>query len=424
MKIIDFQQKNYGVYLFLVFALCVGLLKSGLSAETMARFTLSTEQQINENTPICISLEGLPISLPTVSLRLERIDKSGRFPVPSQIEPGSPAKLWWILDDALAAGVKQQYELVNGKVVDAPFVQLRMNDRTLELGQGNRQAIRFQYTPMPPPPGQDLLYTRSGFIHPIWSPGGKVLTRIHPSDHIHHMGFWNPWTNTEFEGRHVDFWNLKEGQGTVRFVKFNSTMTGPVFAGFEAFQEHVDLSAPEGEKIVLNELWAVRLWTQSEATESYFIWDFTTTQSCASSSPLTLKKYRYGGFGFRGTSDWNEKNSNYLTSEGKTREDGNGTRARWCNVYGMTDKGPAGVILLSHPGNHEFPEPMRIWPQGDIFFGFCPVVYNNWIMVPGQDYVRKYRLIVYDGTLTTEQAEKFWQDFTRTPDIEVHWHFQ
>jgi hypothetical protein len=33
-------------------------------------------------------------------------------------------------------------------------------------------------------------------------------------------------------------------------------------------------------------------------------------------------------------------------------------------------------------------------------------------------------MIVYDGTLTTEQAEKFWQDFTGMPDIEVRWNFK
>jgi hypothetical protein len=421
MKIMDDSIRKSWMFLFLVFLFTTGSVDFGWSAESLARFTLLAEQSIHKNTPICVPMENLPILLNKVSLKLERIDGSGRLTVPFQIESGNPAKLWWILDDGLSMGEKQEYELVLGKVSGSPLVHLSMNDRALELGQGDRQAIRYQYSPMLPPPDQDLLYTRSAFIHPIWSPGGKVLTRIHSSDHIHHMGFWTPWTNTEFEGRHVDFWNLGEGQGTVRFVKFNSTMTGPVFAGFEALQEHVDLSAPGSEEIILNELWAVRLWAQSEAANAYFIWDFTTTQSCASSSPLILKKYRYGGFGFRGTSDWNEKNSNYLTSEGKTREDGNGTRARWCNIYGMTDKGPAGVLLLSHPSNHEFPEPMRIWPKGDIFFGFCPVVYKDWVMRPGQEYVRKYRIIVYDGTLSTEQAERFWHDFTTMTDIKVNW---
>jgi len=235
------------------------------------------------------------------------------------------------------------------------------------------------------------------------------------------MGFWNPWTKTDFEGRHVDFWNLKEGQGTVRFVKFNSLESGSVFGGFEALHQHVAFDSTKGEKVALNEIWQVRSWAPLADNNKFWIWDFTTTQSCASSSPLTILKYRYGGFGFRGTSDWNEKNSDYLTSEGKTRKDGNGTRARWCNVYGKTDKGNAGILFISHPENHEYPEPMRIWPQGDVFFGYCPVVYADLNIVPNENYVRKYRVIVYDGTIKKEEADLFWYNFICSPKIDVKW---
>jgi hypothetical protein len=389
----------------------------GLSAELLARITVGADHAIEKNTPVMVNLD----TKPTTIARLERIEGTNRIPVPSQIESGNPARLCWLIPVSMQANEQHQYELMQGNEVKAALVQVAMSDQTLELGHHKSSALRYYYAAMPPPKGQDSLYTRSGFIHPIWTPDGKILTRIHPSDHIHHMGFWHPWTKTEFEGHPVDFWNLNKGEGTVRFVKFNSTTTGPVFAGFEAFQEHVDLSASEGEKVVLNEKWVVRLWAQSFARESYWMWDFATTQSCATQSPLKLFKYRYGGFGFRGTSDWSDRNSDYLTSEGKTRKDGNGTRARWCNAFGTTDKGPAGVLILSHTDNYEHPEPMRIWPQGDIFFGFCPVVYNDWILEPGQQYLRQYRLIVYDGTITADKAEQLWQNYVNPPRVEVEW---
>ena len=71
-----------------------------------------------------------------------------------------------------------------------------------------------------PPEGIDPLYKRSAYIHPLWSPGGEVLTRIQPPDHYHHYGIWNPWTHTHFDTMKVDFWNLAEGQGTVRFAEY------------------------------------------------------------------------------------------------------------------------------------------------------------------------------------------------------------
>jgi hypothetical protein len=136
---------------------------------------------------------------------------------------------------------------------------------------------------------------------------------------------------------------------------------------------------------------------------------------------LKILQYRYGGFGFRGTADWNEENSDYLTSEGKTRKDGNGTRARWCNIFGKTDQGESGILFISHPDNHVYPEPVRIWPQGEVFFGFCPVVYADWEMKPGENYVRKYRLIVYDGTMSKDEAELFCSNFITASKVSVNW---
>ena len=413
--------KVQNILSFLLIFCTTGLPQRNETSQLICKIIFEAEQDIPKNTPISISSDGSNFKLSDGRFRLEKIVGNTRMFIPVQLESGEPTKLCWTTPEKIKAGEKQVFELVHGTQQLTPYVQLNMDSEALEIGYKNRKALRYQYALMEPPAGENPLYIRSGFIHPIWTPGGKVLTRIHPSDHIHHMGFWNPWTKTEFEGRHVDFWNLKKGMGTVRFVKFNSLSTGPVFGGFEALQQHVVFDSANGEKIALNEIWSVRCWAPISDNQKFWIWDFTTTQSCASLSPLTILKYRYGGFGFRGTSDWNEKNSDYLTSEGKSRKDGNGTRARWCYVYGKTDKGNAGVLFISHPENHEYPEPMRIWPQGDVFFGYCPVAYADWKMLPQNNYVRKYRVIVYDGTITKDEAEQFWYNFVQSPKIEVKW---
>ncbi|MHC4891720.1 MAG: DUF6807 family protein [Planctomycetota bacterium] len=127
-----------------------------------------------------------------------------------------------------------------------------------------------------------------------------------------------------------------------------------------------------------------------------------------------LLKHRYGGLGFRATEEWKEDNGNYLTSEGKTRKDGHGTRARWCNVFGETSKGPAGILFMSHPQNHQHPEPMRIWPQGEVFFNFCPIQKADWMLEPGNDYILRYH-----GTVTAEKAESLWQNFANAPEVRL-----
>jgi hypothetical protein len=271
---------------------------------------------------------------------------------------------------------------------------------------------------VPQPEGASPLFARSGFIHPLWSPAGAELTRIHPPDHIHHLGLWNPFTKTEFEGREVDFWNLLKGQGTVRFVRFLEISPGPIFGRFRALHEHVDLSAPGGEKTALEEELDIRVWNLGAMApgqvKSAYMLDITSTLRCASKSPITLKKYRYGGLGFRAAESFDR--GDYLTSEGKTRDDGHGTRARWCIVHGPTDKGPAGVLFMDHPQNHEHPQPMRIWNgRPEIFFNFCPVQAADWKLVPGSNYVLRYRLFVFDGAITPESAEHLWNTFGRPP---------
>jgi len=388
------------------------------STEPLATITVEAGKYTRSDTPVSIGLDSISVP-PDSDLRLEEIKGSKRLAVPSQIEQGCSPRLWWILSGTTAAGENRAYELVTGKPVTGSGVEVRPDDTALDIYHGQTKVLRYNHALIPPPEGASTLYTRSGFIHPLWSPAGAELTRIHPSDHIHHMGIWMPWTNTEFEGRKVDFWNLRKGEGTVRFVKFVSTTSGAVYGGFRAIQEHVALKTSEGEKVVLKETWDVRVYNVGGVDKGYWLWDFTSAQRCASSSPLKLLKHRYGGLGFRATSQWNEDSSDYLTSEGKTRKDGHGTRGRWCNVFGKTSKGLAGILFMSHPQNHEHPEPMRIWPEGEVFFNFCPVQKADWTLEPGNDYVLRYRLYVYSGTATAEKAESLWQDLANPPKIKL-----
>lgn len=412
---------NTRAKIVLASVICLSLYLTNIvfGAETIAKITIKSEKDISENVAVSVELKKIPNEIKYGYCQLIRENDGESQIIPFQIENSQPARLWFLLPEKLPANQEQVYKIISGQPTQSPLVQIKMDCKTLTLSQGCRKALQYYYGEMEPPEGDTELYTRSGFFHPIWTPGGKVLTRIHPFDHVHHMGFWLPWTNTEFEGRHVDFWNVDDSLGTVRFVKFNDVTTGPVFGGFEALQHHLDVKAPEGEKVVLNELRDVRVWNTNDPDDRFSVWDVTSTQTCASSSPLLLHQYRYGGMGFRGPASWTPRNSNYLTSEGKTRKDGNGTRARWFIIYGKTDEGHAGILLMSHPDNHEHPEPLRIWPDGDIFCGFCPVVVNEWLLEPGKDYVRKYRAVAYDGKMTAEEAEQFWQDWVNAPRVET-----
>ena len=386
-----------------------------INAQTLSKIQVTAGKTDRLNTPVWVELNDALAGQLAGGFGLQEAGK----PVAAQLSVDKPPRLCWILAGTTKAGVVRTFELVKGPAPTGPEpVKLVKDDKALEIAIGDRKILRYNFAPVPPPEGQSPLYTRSGFIHPIWSPDQAVLTGIHAPDHIHHMGFWMPWTDTVFEGRKVDFWNLKDGKGTVRFKEFVDQQAGPVFGRFRVRQDHIDLKAPAGEKIALNEVWDVLVWNTGDKSD-FWIWDFTSTQRCASNSPLELPAYRYGGVGFRATPEWKEGLADYLTSEGKTRKDGHGTRAKWCLIFGPTTKGPAGVLFMGHPLNHDFPEPMRLWPEGDIFFNFCPIQQNPWVFEPGKDYVFRYRLLVYNGTFAAEQAQQRWEDFGNPPTVTI-----
>jgi hypothetical protein len=403
--------KRIGWLLFLA-------LSAGAGQETVVslpyRFTLSLGEGVACPGPVSCDVPG---ELPGEGITLcERQGEDWR-PVPIQPDPVQPKRLWWLARQASAA-----YELRAGRTEFPATVTVEQGKEDLSLVLGQKPVLVYRHALLPPPAGASPRFARSGFIHPLYSPGGEVLTAIHPKDHLHHFGLWNPWTSTEFAGREVDFWNLGKGQGTVRFVRFESVFGGPVFAGFRAVHEHVALDQPGGERVVLEEVQDVRVWGTGD---SRFLIDFASHQRSVAEQALTLKAYRYGGFVFRGRPGWNTGNSGYLTSEGRTRADGHGTRARWAHAYGDTPQGGAGVLFMSHPENHAHPEPLRLWPndanggKDNVFLNFCPVQKEAWVLEPGVPHVLRYRLCVYEGKPEGIPAEGLWQGFAMPPSVGV-----
>src|SRR5678816_3747477 len=122
-------------------------------------------------------------------------------------------------------------------------------DSVLTISSGDKKLLTYQFKTVYPPAGQDTNYKRSGFIHPLYTPHGQILTRIQPPDHYHHYGIWNPWTHTVFESDTVDFWNIADKKGTARFVKFTSKYSGPKYAEYTALHEHVAFKKDGKEKI-------------------------------------------------------------------------------------------------------------------------------------------------------------------------------
>ena len=361
---------------------------------------------IYENTyvPNSIASAELNKSLLKGNLRLIELSEKGKKEVPYQKDG---TKIYW-----KTSSDASRYKLEKEKPTDHNPVQLIENEEQLEVYQNGTKIIGYQKALKEVPEGVSETYQRSGYLHPVNTPKGKRLTRIQPEDHYHHYGIWNPWTHTLFEGDNLDFWNLNKKQGTVRFAKLLKKNTGPIFSEIEVLHEHVVLK-DGANKVALNEIQNIKT---TPLSDTQYLMDITINYECATEESFKIIQYRYGGFGWRTTEEWDNQNSRVLSSEGNTRKTADGSTARWCIVDGKLGQGYGGALMLSHPENYNHPEPLRVWPEdmygrGDLFVNFATTKTTDWTFEPGKKYTLKYQLIVYDGTMETTTAEQAWKQF-------------
>lgn len=407
--------------------LFVLLVLTGTSAlaQRLATFEVDLSKPTNGlNIPVSVNLDEVTFVKDSM-LTLVEVVKGAETPVACQVQQGDHRILTWNVNTSNNTNKKRTYRLLQKAPATYNEVITKDANGALTVQAGNRNLLRYQFQTVYPPAGQDTNYKRSGFIHPLWTPKGQELTRIQAPDHYHHYGIWNPWTHTLFEGDTVDFWNIKGKQGTVRFAKFVSETNGNIFSEFEALHEHVVFKNKNGgEKVALNELQTIKVYQPANTNDYYFV-DITSKMSCASESPLKIIAYRYGGLGWRTTGFWDNKNMEVLTSEGKTRKDTDGSKARWCIVQGaLPDNEYGGAVMLSYPGNYNHPEPMRIWVEntnqrGDMFANFAPTKDMDWLLVPGKTYVLKYRFVVFNGKFDKDKAESAWQYFANPAKVTI-----
>ncbi len=349
-----------------------------------------------------LGVEG-PVSAPLPagvdpSKKWKLVRESDGRELPVQIDGGAAHWIGGSGKVRLEAGEPGTFPKVEPVVTEGRHATLRF---------AGRDVLRYNIGVVEAPAGIDPAHNSSGYIHPVWTPEGRVVSNDLPKLHPHHHGIWFCWRTGEFEGRKLNAFAPLEKLGRMEVVKVDGTVSGPVFGGFRARQRLVDLQAPGGAKPALEDEWRVRAY----ATDQAFVFDVDSRQSCASASPYTVMKNYYGGLGFRGSGDWEGKEGvTFLTSEGKTRLDGNGTAARWVVMNGKLAGKDAGLGLLCHPATFRAPQPTRLHPS-EPFFCWVPGAESEFKVEPEKPVVSRYRFIVADRALSADEMKLWWDAY-------------
>lgn len=332
----------------------------------------------------------------------------------------NPDNTAWFVLDHLEAGSAKEYTLSMEEWM--PFdthngVYTERDGNQIHIFTGDRKVASYYSGLNSPPDELDDIYQRGGYLHPVFTPDGTVVTNhLNAEMHPHHSGIWSAWTHTRYANDSPDFWNVHQHTGRVDVEAGSATVyPGNATGGFQSVHNFINLSSSDSPETVLREQWSFQAYP---GTEDYLMFDLTVTQMMTGNRPLILPEYHYGGVGFRGHKEWDDpENSFILTSNGEGRE-GNESRVDWFYIGGETEGNMAGIQMMSDPRNYRHPQPVRIHPN-EPFINFAPQQLGEMRINAGSPYIARYRYITTDGDPDRELMKSLWLDFANPISVRV-----
>jgi hypothetical protein len=279
---------------------------------------------------------------------------------------------------------------------------------------------------------------RGGYLHPLWTPGGRIVTDDDVPAQPEQRGLWSAWGATRVAGRTADFWHTTRGTGAVEFEGVLEAWSGPVVAGFRARHRAVDRSV-RPPLTAETETWQVSvpaLGREGAGREApapgresppgrdgpsgpgglrHRVVDLTIGHEVVLAQPIVVAAAAYGGLGLRGPRGWNGGTGMaVLTSEGRTRRTASRSRARWVAIVGLVDGTNAGVAILDHPDNLRHPQPIFVDPLHP-FVSYAPMQTGPITLAALQELPLRYRIVTFDAFPDRAWLERLWQAYAHPP---------
>jgi len=338
-------------------------------------------------------------------------------------EDGEAVVAQWMRDRTLAFTVR---ELAPGEVrrlrlepaldrkVVGPIVAHERFDG-VDLSIDGQPVASYQTQPAPPLAGDGgPRVGRGGYLHPLRTPAGRVVTDDDVPSHPDQRGLWSAWGPTRVDGRTPDFWQASRGSGAVEFEGVLEAWSGPVVAGFRARHRAVDRTV-RPPLTAETETWTVTLPALGRVGPRHRVLDLAIRHEVVLSRPIVVAAAAYGGIGLRGPRAWSGGTGMaVITSEGRTRRNASRSRARWVAVAGLVGGATAGVAVLDHPDNFRHPQPLFV-DGGQPFVSYAAMQSGPITLTMDRDLVLRYRIVTFDGFPDRAWLERLWQAYAHPP---------
>jgi hypothetical protein len=249
----------------------------------------------------------------------------------------------------------------------------------VELAEAGQPVFTYNYG-MVLKPGAPDRYARSCYIHPLYAPGGTVVTDDFPRDHFHHRGIGWMWPRIEVRGELHSTWEPR-GRMHQEFVRWIAREASPEQARIEAENAWM----LDGRAVVRE---IVRI---TAAPGGHF--DLALSFE-ALGEPVTIQgtldeRKGYGGLGCR----FAERDGTILRSDkGVEKQDSDMQPHAWAELEGNFEDGHARLRIEDDPKNPGYPNGWCLRHYG--FLGVNYPGLKPHVLEPGKPLKLKYRLTV------------------------------
>jgi hypothetical protein len=283
--------------------------------------------------------------------------------------------------------------------------------KALTVLENGGKVLVYHYEIAAVPENVPERYRRACYIHPLYSPGGTVLTQDFPFDHRHHRGVFWAWPDSTLgpDDKRCDIWAI-DGVRQIheKWVKKEAGPDKAVISAENTWQYEKDPENP-----VMREAVTMEVHPAEDGARAI---DFSLAFTNISNKVFTLRgattdSKGYGGFCLRPPAP--NKPMEFTTASGVEEEDILRCETPWADVSFRKAPGSeeqAGAAIFQHPDNPGYPHPGWIfrhyaflgasWPHTD------PIE-----MQPGGSFTLKYRLYTHDGDARKAKVKRAFKSW-------------
>jgi len=278
----------------------------------------------------------------------------------------------------------------------------------IEISEGEAKVLFYQIQPK----SRDGKYERAGYVHPLYSLRGNILTEDFPADHLHHHGIFWSWHQVIHNGKPIaDGWTSENISWEVVRSEPLEEETSITLSNEVLWKSVLN---DHEETPIVREQSMIRVYL---AEGNYRIIDFgiglaAVTDSLKIGGSDDAKGY--GGFSLRLKLP---QDIRFLNSRDEFSAQELALPAGpWLDFSGSFDGvnlPESGVAVFSHPSNPGHPQSWIIRKeksmQNPAFPGRMPVDLTR------EGLRFKYRILIHNEDLDLPEIEKLYREYADLP---------